>query len=112
VEKGCSSSPDLGDPFYFLVQGYLATGRYQDAEKTAKVLVDLQTGKVAPTDRRFGIAHLFWARALAGQNRYEDALRTPRLPTSYSRLMQSWPNKLGVEAHQLLLDIKSRLASQ
>ena len=107
------SSPDLGDPFYFLVQGYLATGRYQDAEKTAKVLVDLQTGKVAPTDRRFGIAHLFWARALAGQNRYEDALPHAEIA---DRLFQvdanPGPNKLGVEAHQLLVDIKSRLASQ
>ena len=107
------SSPDLGDPFYFLVQGYLATGRYQDAEKTAKVLVDLQTGKVAPTDRRFGIAHLFWARALAGQNRYEDALPHAEIADKLLQVdANPGPNKLGVEAHQLLLDIKSRLASQ
>jgi serine/threonine-protein kinase len=105
------SSPDLGDPYYFLVQGYLATGRYQDAEKTAKVLVDLQTGKVAPTDRRFGIAHLFWARALAGQNRYEDALPHAEIA---DRLLHvdAGASKLGAEAHQLLLDLKSKLASR
>jgi eukaryotic-like serine/threonine-protein kinase len=104
--KVAGSSPDVVVPFYFLTQAYFATGRYSEAEKAAKTLVELQEGKVVSTDRRLGVAHLFWARALVAQHRDEEAIPhaeiADRLPDG--------PNtkQLKSEAHQLLLDIRSR----
>ena len=68
------TSPDLSEPLNFLALAEVETGLYAKAEEHAKEMVDVQAGKVAPTDRRFGASHLLWARALAGQQRYQEAL--------------------------------------
>jgi eukaryotic-like serine/threonine-protein kinase len=112
--KVAGSSADLGDPFYFLVQGYLATGRYPEAEKTAEKLVELQVGKVAATDRRFGIAHLFWARALVGQQRYQDALPHAEIADKLLS-MQAYSvgaKKAASDAYLVLSDVQAKLAGK
>ncbi len=61
------NSPELAQPLYFLGRAYVETSRYLEGEQVARELVAVQEGKVSPTDRRMGISHLIWAKALAGQ---------------------------------------------
>ena len=72
--KIAGSSPDLANPLHFLAVAYVDTGHYAEAEKTAEELVKVQEGKVAADDHRMGSSHLVWARALAGEHKYEQAL--------------------------------------
>ncbi|MHB2009497.1 MAG: protein kinase domain-containing protein, partial [Acidobacteriaceae bacterium] len=72
--KIAGSSPDLANPLYFLALAYVDTGQYARAEKTAEELVKVQEGKVDPNDHRIGSSQLVLARALIGQNRYQEAL--------------------------------------
>lgn len=105
------TSPDLAEPLYFLSLAYVETGHYLDAEQIAKEMVDLQIGKVAPTDRRFGACQLIWARALAGQHRYEDALPHAEIADELLQNadVSAGAKKAGAEAHQELLTIRSDL---
>ena len=73
------SSPDLAEPLNFMAMAELATGRFGDAEGHAREMVEVQTGKVDPQDRRFGMSHYLWARALVGQGRTAEALPHARI---------------------------------
>ncbi|MGA3127399.1 MAG: serine/threonine-protein kinase [Candidatus Korobacteraceae bacterium] len=108
------SSPDLAEPLYFLSRAYVETGRYAEGEKLAKELVEVQTGKVAPTDRRFGISHFVWARALVGQLRYQEALPHAEVADKLLALNahSAGAKQAGAEAHQLLLNIQAKLGSR
>jgi tetratricopeptide (TPR) repeat protein len=105
------ATPDLAEPLNFLALAYLGTGRYAEAEKAASEMVEIQTNKVAPTDRRFGASHLLWARALVGQQRYQEALPHAEIADKLllSNAVSPGAKQMGAEAHQLLLDLRSRL---
>jgi tetratricopeptide (TPR) repeat protein len=111
LRKILGTSPDLAEPLNFLSLAYVETGHYPEAEKAAKEMVDVQTGKVAPTDRRFGASHLLWARALAGQHRYQEALPHAEIADKLLAMNAVSPGakQLGSEAHLVLLDIQSKL---
>ncbi len=105
------NSPDLAEPLNFLILSELGTGQYLAAEQHAHEMVDVQTGKVEPSDRRFGMSHFLWARALAGQTRWQDALPHAQIA---ERLLARNAVSVGAkqaaaEAHQLLLDVQSKL---
>jgi serine/threonine-protein kinase len=107
------TSPDLAEPLYFLCKAYIATGHFQDGEKVAAELVAVQTGRVAPTDRRFGASHLLWARALVGLHRDQEALSHAEIA---DRLLVNGfspgAKLMNAEAHNLLIDIQARLAAK
>lgn len=105
------TSPDLAEPLNFLILGELGTGHYLDAEQHAREMVDIQTGKVEPNDRRFGMSHLLWARALVGQNRWQEALSHAQIADRLlaRNAVSAGAKQAGAEAHQLLLDVQSRL---
>jgi len=108
--KVAGSSPELSEALYFLARAYVQTGRFADGEKLAKELVAIQEGKVAPTDRRFGISHLVWAEALVGQHRYQEAL--PHAEIAEKLLANAIsPGALAVkaEAHNVLVEIQSNI---
>jgi len=108
--KIASSSPELSEALYFLARAYVQTGRFPEGEKLAKELISIQEGKVAPTDRRFGISHLVWAEALVGQHRYEEAL--PHAEIAEKLLANAIsPGALSIkaEAHSVLTEIQSNL---
>jgi serine/threonine-protein kinase len=108
--KIAGGSPDLAEPLYFLARAYVQTGRYQDAEKTAKELVACQEGKVAPTDRRFGVSHMVWAEALAGERRWQEALPHAEIAEKLlANSISAGAKKTTAEAHRVLLDIQSNL---
>jgi hypothetical protein len=67
------TNPAAAGMLYFLAHGYLAVGRYVDAERIANELLSMFAGKTAVDQRSVGMAHLASAEALAGQHRYEDA---------------------------------------
>jgi len=112
--KLLGSSPDLAEPLNFLALAYLGTGHYAEAEKAAKEMVDVQSGKVAPTDRRFGASHLLWARALAGQHRYRQALPHAEIADKLLAMnaVSVGARRMGAEAHQLLLELRATLRNQ
>jgi serine/threonine-protein kinase len=106
------TSPDLAEPLNFLTLAELANGHWVQAERHAQEMVEIQTGKVEASDRRFGASHLLWARALAGQRRYSEALPHAEIA---ERLLARNAVSVGgkqaaAEAHQLLLDIQSKPA--
>jgi tetratricopeptide (TPR) repeat protein len=72
--KVAGTSPDMAEPLSYLTRAYVALGRFEDAERSAKEFFGVQDGKVAPTDRRIGEAQLLWARALMGEHREAEAL--------------------------------------
>ena len=108
--KVAGSSPDLAEPLYFLARAQIETAHYQDAEKSAKELFQVQDGKVSPTDRHIGAAHLLWARALAGEHRDQEAL--PHAETAMKLLSNGVSHdakQMDSEAQQVLRDIRARL---
>jgi serine/threonine-protein kinase len=108
------TGPDLSEPLNFMTMAEIATGHYAQAEDHAKEMVDVQTGKVAPTDRRFGASHFLWARALAGQRRYAEALPHAEIADKLLAMnaVSAGAKRAGAEAHQLLLDLQSKLAEK
>jgi eukaryotic-like serine/threonine-protein kinase len=110
--KMIGTSPDLSEPLNFLSLAEIGTGHYSEGERAAKEMVDVQTGKVAPTDRRFGMSHLLWARALVGQRRYEEALPHAEIADKLLAMgaFSVGAKKAASDAHQVLLDVQSKLA--
>ncbi len=64
----------LVEILYFLSLAYVEDGRYPEAERTASEAISVSQGKIAAEDRTFGMLHFVWARALAGEQRYQEAL--------------------------------------
>lgn len=110
LRKILGTSPDLAEPLNFLAEADVATGHYAEAEQAAKEMVDVQTGKVAPTDRRFGASHLLWAEALAGEHRYQEALPHAEIADKLLAMnaVSAGAKARSAEAHQLLLDLQTR----
>ena len=104
------SSPELSEALYFLARAYVQTGRFADGEKLAKELVAIQEGKVAPTDRRFGISHLVWAEALVGQHRYQEALPHAEIAEKLlANAISPGALSMKAEAHNVLIEIQSNI---
>lgn len=109
--KLAGSSPDLAEPLYFLARAQIESGHFQEAEKSAKELFQVQDGKVSPTDRRLGTAQLVWARALQGEDRNRDALPHAELAAKLLTNGSSLDAKqLDLEAQQVLRQIRSKLS--
>lgn len=108
--KLLAGSPDFAEPLYFLSRAYVQTGHFVEGEKAAKELVDVQEGKVSPTDRRIGASHMIWAEALAGQKRYQEALPHAEIADKLLAMNAISPGakQMSAEAHQALLDIQSK----
>jgi len=108
--KITGESPDLSDPLYFLSRAYVQTGRFADGEKAAKELVAVQEGKVAPSDRRFGASHMIWAEALAGEQRYQEALPHAEIAERLlGDAISPGAKLMKAEAHQTLVDIQAHI---
>jgi tetratricopeptide (TPR) repeat protein len=112
--KVAGSSPDLANPLHFLAMAYVDTGQYVQAEKAAEEVVRVQEGKVAPDDHRMGSSHLVWARALAGQHRYKEALPHAEIADRVlaQTLISPTQKQVSADAHQVLMDIQSNLAKK
>lgn len=110
--KAEANSPDLAQPLYYLGRAQIATGHYKEAEATAREMVDVQTGKVEPTDRRFGSSHFLWAQALAGQKRYREALPHAEIADTLlaRNAVSQGAKEIGAQAHQLHLQIEEKAA--
>ena len=107
------SNLSLAEMQVFLCEGYVETGRFQEAEKLAKELVAVQQGNVPPNDRRFGVAHLMWARALVGQHRDQEALPHAEIAAGIlTDPISAGAAKMNAEARQVLADIQSRLRKE
>ena len=109
--KLIGENPDLTEPLFYLSDAYVKTGQFEKAAALAKEQVDIQTGKVAPTDRRFGKCHFIWAQALAGQKHYNEALPHARIAADLlnRNSVSAFGKKAGAEATALLQDIESKL---
>jgi serine/threonine protein kinase len=111
--KIAGSSPELANPLYFLASAYVDTGDYVHGAKTAEELVEVQQGKVAAEDHRMGSSHLVWARALAGEGHYREALPHAEIADTVLTKTANTPGQRleKDKAHQLLLDLQSKIAS-
>jgi hypothetical protein len=111
LRKILGTSPDLAEPLNFLAEADVATGHFAEAEQAAKEMVDVQTGKVAPTDRRFGASHLLWAEALAGEHRDQEALPHAQIADKLLAMnaVSAGAKARSAEAHRLLLDLQVRV---
>ena len=110
--KIAGNSPDLAEPLYYLGRAYVETGRFPEGEKAARELYSIQNGKVAPTDRRIGSAQLIWARALAGEHNYSEAL--PHAQAAAGLLVRGSSNdakQMDAEASRVLSEIQDRVRS-
>jgi serine/threonine protein kinase/tetratricopeptide (TPR) repeat protein len=104
------STPELASVLYFLGRAYVETGRFQEGERAAREMVAVQEGKVSPTDRRMGISHLIWAKALAGEHRYQEALPHAEVADKLlAPAVSAGAKQVAAEAHALLADIQSKL---
>jgi serine/threonine-protein kinase len=107
------NSSQMADALYFLSIAYVEVGRYRDAERTAQQWVTMQTGKMAPTFRGFGVAHLAWARALAGEQRYREALPHAEIAANLlNNGVSQYGKKTDAEAHQFLAFLQAKLAAK
>jgi tetratricopeptide (TPR) repeat protein len=112
--KLLGENPDLTEPLYYLSLGDVETGQYAKAEALAKEQIDIQTGKVEPSDRRFGMCHLIWARALNGEKRYAEALPHARIADDLlnRNALSASGKKAGAQAHALVLDLEANSQSR
>jgi serine/threonine-protein kinase len=112
--KMLGSSPDLAEPLNFMAMADVATGHYLEGERAAQEMVEVQTGKVEASDRRFGASHLLWARALAGQGRYREALPHAQIADRLlaQNAVSAGAKKAASDAHQELLDIRAKLTQK
>jgi tetratricopeptide (TPR) repeat protein len=102
------TTPDFAEPLNFVTLAELATGRFTDAEAHAREMVEVQTGKVDPQDRRFGMSHYLWAEALVGQGRNADALPHARIAARLlaRNAVSPGARKAGQDAQELLTKIQ------
>jgi tetratricopeptide (TPR) repeat protein len=105
------STPELSSALYFLGRAYVETGHFKEGEQAAREMVAVQEGKVSPTDRRIGISHLIWAKALTGQHRYQEALPHAVIADKLLAMgaFSVGAKQVAAEAHALLADIQSKL---
>ncbi len=108
--KIAGSSPDLAEVLFFLAEAYVDTGKFAEAEKTARELISVQEGKIAATDRRIGASHMMLARALAGENRIREALPHAEIADQIlaNGAVSPGAKAMTAEAHQLLIDLRSK----
>ena len=108
--KNLGDSPDLAEPLNFLAMAQIATGHFSEAEQTAREMVAVQTGKVKPTDRRFGVSHMLWAEALSGQKRYREALPHAQIADTLlaENAVSVGAKQASSEALQLLLEVQAK----
>jgi tetratricopeptide (TPR) repeat protein len=96
---------------HFLAFGYVAVGRYVDAERTATEYLARVNGKLAPNARMIGFGHLVLGQALAGQRRYQEAL--PHAKIAVDLLVKSavspYNHELGSQATQLVQQVNMAL---
>jgi hypothetical protein len=99
---------------HFLAFGYVAVGRYEDAERLSTEYLARVAGKLAPDHRMVGFGHLVMGQALAGEHRYVDAM--PHAAIAVKLLVQSavsaYGHELGSQALQLQERVKAALAQQ
>jgi serine/threonine protein kinase len=112
--KMIGNSPDLAEPLNFLALADVEMGHYAEGEKVAQEMVEVQTGKVEASDRRFGASHMLWARALAGQGRYREALPHAEIADRLlaKGAVSTGGKKAASDAHNELLAIQSKLAAK
>jgi serine/threonine protein kinase/tetratricopeptide (TPR) repeat protein len=111
--KLLGNGPQMFEALYFLANAYVEVGRYQDAEKTAEQLAAAQKGQVPPASRSVGGAHLLWARALAGQRRYPEALPHAEIAAKLVKNgTSSYAKKNDELAQQVLADIQGKLGAK
>ena len=112
--KMIGNSPDLAEPLNFLALADVETGHDAEGEKAAQEMVEVQTGKVEASDRRFGASHMLWARALAGQGKYREALTHAEIADRLlaQGAVSAGAKKAGADAHNELLAIQSKLAAK
>ena len=108
--KVAAGSPDLAEPLYFLSQAYVKVGRFEEGEQLAREMYACQEGKISPTDRRMGAAHLIWAEALAGEHRYRDALPHAEIADRLLAMnaISAGAKQMSAEARQVLVQVQSR----
>lgn len=114
MRKLLGTSPDLAEPLNFLALAEIETGHYVEGEQHAREMVEVQTGKVAPTDRRFGASHLLWARALVGEGRYHDALPHAEIADQLlaRNAVSVGAKQAAADAHQVLMDVRAKLGQR
>jgi serine/threonine protein kinase len=107
------TGPNLAQPLNFMIMAELATGHAVEAEAHAREMVAVQTGQVDPHDRRFGASHLLWAKALLQLGRFADALPHARIADDLlaKGAISQGAKEMTAEAHQVLLDVESRVAA-
>jgi predicted Zn-dependent protease len=109
-KKVADASPDLFSPLYYLASAYDNVGRYAEGEAKAKELTEILQSKVAPNDRRICASEFVWARALAGEQRYKEALpHAENASKLVGHALTPYSKQLEHEVVQLLQQIQAKL---
>ena len=109
-KKVSGGTPDMFPPLYYLSRAYVDTGRYADGATTAAELLTCLEGKVSATDRRIGTTQMIWAKALAGEQRYKEALPHAEIAAKLTANRSTpYTQQVGAEARQVLADIQSKI---
>jgi serine/threonine protein kinase len=97
---------------HFLAFGYVAVGRFEDAERLSTEYLARVTDKLAPDHRMIGFGHLVLGQALAGERRYVESL--PHAKIAVELLVKSavspYGHELGSQALQLQERVRAALS--
>ena len=102
----------LNAPLVGLGRSYMKSGQYQAAETTAVKLFHVLDGKINPISNQMGICQLNWARALAGQGKFAEALPHALLSDkAFSEDASKLPGVIAnaKRAHQMVLDLQANV---
>ncbi len=95
---------------YFLARAYVAGGRYAEAERAANEFMALVTRGLASDSLTIGVAHLVLGQALAGQQRYREALPHAKVAVDIlvsGATSSSYARQTAAEATHLAETIKA-----
>jgi len=94
----------------YLSQAYVEVGRFKEADAICEQMTASEEGKFEPNSRHVGAMHLVWARALAGEHRYKEALPHAEIA---ARILTDTAVPAEIpynnKAREVLLEIQSKL---
>jgi hypothetical protein len=96
----------------FLSEAYIEVGRFKEAEAISEQMSASERGNFDPNTRHAASIQLVWARALAGQHRYREALPHAEIA---ARILTDTvvPAEIPYnnKAREVLLEVQSKLSA-
>ena len=96
----------------YLAHAYVEAGRFEDAERVCEEAHQIFGKQLPETNKRRGGEELNWARALAGEGHFQEALPHAQLAArAYSLPATPLERTISEQARTVIANIRQKLSS-